>query len=135
MKTFLINDTTGRGFTSEKMGEGELISFAEDFDDLESIIYFSRTSEIGESLSSEGCRITRGQDRPDLGESIIHFLKSCEMETLPASEHYSFDSGNYTVTMSDGSHCCIIGNREVKSKNLLHVVAELLEFIQTGEEK
>ena len=92
--------------------------------------------EVGESieitLDSQACTITR---IPDSGDSTIEFLKSCEMTTLPATENFSFDDGQYSISLSDGWYYCIVGNREVKSKNLLHVVAELLEFIQIGEEK
>lgn len=90
--------------------------------------------EIGEqvTLDSQACTITRIPDRDDYA---IEFLKSCEMTTLPATEHFSFDDGQYSISLSDGCYYCIVGNREVKSKNLLHVVAELLEFIQAGEEK
>ena len=65
----------------------------------------------------------------------IEFLKSCEMTTLPATEHFSFAGGQYAISLSDGWYYCILGNREVKSKNLIHLVADLLEFVQAGEEK
>ncbi len=70
----------------------------------------------------------------------IKFLKSSVGEPRPLAEFttdcYLFDGCKYKVKRhNNGDFSCVVGNREVRSRNPFQVVAELLEFIQTGEEK
>lgn len=70
----------------------------------------------------------------------IKFLSSSFGEARPLSEFttdwYLFDGCKYKVKRhNNGDFSCVVGNREVRSRNPFKVVAELLEFIQTGEEK
>jgi hypothetical protein len=70
----------------------------------------------------------------------IKFLSSSVSESRPLSEFttdlYFFDECKYEVKRhNNGDFSCVVGNREVRSRNPFQVVAELLEFIQTGEEK
>lgn len=141
MKMFFIQDTTGRGFTSE-MSEYDLINFAlEASDDADELREFADGCEVGDSirLEGEGCRITRTADQPVLVDAI-KFLSSSVSESRPfsdsTSDWYFFDKGRYMIKrLKNGYFSCVIGNREVRSRNPFQVVAELLEFIQTGEEK
>ena len=141
MKMFFIQDTTGRGFTSE-MSEYDLTNFAlEASDDADELRDFADGCEVGDSirLQSEGCRITRTADQPVLLDAI-KFLSSSFGESRPLSEFttdwYLFDECKYKVKRhNNGDFSCVVGNREVRSRNPFKVVAELLEFIQTGEEK
>ena len=141
MKMFFIQDCTGRGFTSEKMGEDALVEFAEETE-LERLIYFSRTASVGDSImiEDESARVTRIQDR-ESALDVIKFLKSSFGESQkPLAEFttdlYFFDVCKYKIRRhKDGDFSCVVGNREVRSRNPFQVVAELLEFIQAGEEK
>ena len=141
MKMFFIKDTTGRGFTSE-MSEYDLTNFAlEACDDADELRDFAETCEVGESiqLQSEGCSITRTADRAVFADAI-KFLESSFGESRPLSEFttdwYLFDDCKYKVKRhNNGEFSCVVGNREVRSRNPFQVVAELLEFIQTGEKK
>jgi hypothetical protein len=70
----------------------------------------------------------------------IEFLSSSSSHHRPLSESttdwYFFDECDYKVKRhNNGDFSCVVGNREVRSRNPFQVVAELLEFIQTGEEK
>lgn len=70
----------------------------------------------------------------------IKFLSSSVGEPRPLAEFttdwYLFDQCKYKVKRhNNGDFSCVVGNREVRSRNPFAVVAELLEFIQTGEEK
>lgn len=70
----------------------------------------------------------------------IKFLSSSFGEARPLSEFttdwYFFDACKYKISRHiNGEFTCVLGNREVTSRNPFQVVAELLEFIQTGEEK
>lgn len=70
----------------------------------------------------------------------IKFLKSSFGESRPLSEFttdwYLFDERNYKIKRhNNGDFSCVVGNREVRSRNPFEVVAELLEFVQTREEK
>ena len=140
MKMFFIQDCTGRGFTSEKMGEDALVEFAEETE-VERLIYFSRTASVGDSImiEDESARVTRIQDR-ESALDVINFLKLSTGHHRPLSEFttdwYFFDECKYKVSRhNNGDFSCVVGNREVRSRNPFKVVAELLEFIQTGEEK
>ena len=62
----------------------------------------------------------------------IKFLKSSQR----GSDWYFFNDCNYKIRRhSNGFFSCVVGNREVRSRNPFTVVAELLEFIQIGEKK
>lgn len=70
----------------------------------------------------------------------IKFLSSSVSEPRPLSEFttdwYLFDECKYKVKRhNNGDFSSVVGNREVRSRNPFQVVAELLEFIQTGEAK
>ncbi len=141
MKMFFIQDTTGRGFTSE-MSEYDLTNFAlETCDDADELRHFVDTCEVGDWIQpqGEGCRITRTADQPVLVDAI-KFLGSSIGESRPLAEFttdwYLFDGCKYKVKRhNNGDFSCIVGNREVRSRNPFKVVAELLEFIQIGEKK
>lgn len=140
MKMFFIQDTTGRGYACEMSGHA-LPNFALSTEASEELSDFADGCEVGDSIQMqyEGCTVTRILDQPVLMDAI-KFLKSSFGEARPLSEFttdwYLFGECKYKVKRhNNGDFSCVVGNREVRSRNPFKVVADLLEFIQIGEEK